>query len=328
MKMIYFVPRMFFFAVLLLLIGCGKSDDGPTITDKENFYRLETFEVGVIPEIRNVQILFQVTDYDRNGVSHLTADDFIVRENGGLIDSEATLKIDKDSIPFTLKTVLLLDLSRSVEDFVGQIKNAAISMVNSKLPNQEIAIYTFDSNTELLQTFTTDGTALVNAINSIPATGLVNSTNLYGAVIDVAGLWEDSYSIHNIVDGSIIIFTDGRHNATPNLNLGDALDALEGKKVFVAALSSTDLDESSLKSLAGEERYFLAEDISILEDLFANIQTEITRLSNSIYYMFYQSPITDPTPHQNNLTIEVINNSNNGVDRKIEEKFNSAGFGN
>ena len=61
--------------------------------------------------------------------------------------------------------------------------------------------------------------------------------------------------------------------------------------------------------------------------MFSNIQMEIINLSNSIYYMFYQSPITDPTPFDNELKIEVRNNSNPDSDRQIIEEFSSEGFG-
>ena len=160
-------------------------------------------------------------------------------------------------------------------------------MINQKLPEQQIAIYTFDSNTELLQNFTSDKAALIAAINIIPEVDLVNSTNLYGAIQEMEGLWEDVYSIDGIEDGSLIIFTDGRHNATQNITLTDALRAIDGKKRFVAALTSPDLDEASLKVLAeSEDRYFKAADVYGLQNMFLNIQDEIQKSSNSIYYMY------------------------------------------
>ena len=202
-------------------------------------------------------------------------------------------------------------------------------LVQKKLPEQEIAIYTFDSHTQQRQAFTANTTALLAAIDAIPETGLVNSTNLYGAVIDVAGLWQDNYTIDGIVDGSLIIFTDGRHNASQSVTLNDALNALDNRRAYVAALNSPDLDEGALQALAKEsDRYFKAEDVAGLEQMFLDIQTEIQALSNSIYFLYYQSPITDPAPYENDLKIEIRNNSNHGSDGRIVETFNSAGFGN
>ena len=326
MRIFQLLPKVLILFALVILTSCNKDDDSPA--GHSNYYRMNSFETGVNPDLRQVRILFQVTDFDHNGVPGLTTDDFIVTENGGRIDSEANLKIDPDSIPFRLKTVLLLDVSSSVTDFVPQIKEAAKALINQKLSNQEIAIYTFDSQPHLILDFSTDKTTLINAIDALPETDLVNSTNLYGGIIAVANLWEDKYSIDEIEDGSLIVFTDGRHNATQSINLSDAKAAISGKKVYIAALNSSDLDETSLKQLASEsDHYFLANNISALESTFLDIQTEITNLSKSIYYMFYQSPISDPTPFDNELKVEIKNNKNSEADRRIIEGFNSAGFG-
>ncbi len=314
-------------ATLSLFTAC-KKDKNTTPNTIDNFYRLKSFEVGVIPKDRMVQVLFQVTDYYRKGVTDLRAEDFIVSENGGRIDSEAQIRLGQSDIPFTLRNVLLLDISKSVEGLIPQIKTAARALIDSKLPEQEMAIYAFDANTYELQTFTADPAALKAAIDALPSSGLVSSTNLYGAIIDVADLWEDSYSIDGIVDGSLIIFTDGRHNASQVLTLQSAKQALGDKKVFVAALESSDLDEQALKQLAGSgERYFKASDVNGLTQMFLDIQQDILRAAKSIYFLYYQSPITDPTPFNNKLTIEVKDNFNTGPDRIITEYFNSEGFG-
>ncbi len=319
---------LFLFLSLLFLTSCGK-DEIRTNPNPGSFVRLETIGINVTPKDREVEILFRATDYDDQGVSGIRVEDLDVFENGGSIDQEGDLTITRDSIPFDLKTVLLLDLTRSVEGLVPQIKAACIAMINQKLPEQKLAIYTFDAHTDLLQDFTADKDALITAVNNIPETDLVNSTNLYGAIEQMEGLWNDVYSIAGIEDGSLIIFTDGRHNATPNITLADALRAIDGKKRFVAALTSPDLDEASLKTLAeSNDRYFKAADVTGLKNMFLNIQEEIQKSSNSIYYMYYQSPITDPAPYENTLRVEVKNNTNNLSDAFLEETFNSEGFGN
>ena len=321
---IYLLVSLF----LLAAVGCNKDDDFLP-SDLSKFYRLNSFEVGVVPATRTVQVLFQVRDYHNKGVTSLMEDDFVVTENNGKIDSEADLRVGRSTIPFSLRTVLLLDITRSVEGLVPQIKSAAKVLIQKKLPEQEIAIYTFDAETIERKGFTTNTQQLMAAIDAIPETGLVNSTNLYGGVIAVADLWNDSYSINGIVDGSLVIFTDGRHNASQAITLNNALNALEDRRAYVAALNSPDLDEGSLQALAkNKDRYFKAEDVAGLEKMFLDIQDEIQSLSNSIYFMYYQSPISDPSPYENNLKIEIRNNSNVGGDSRIVEKFNSVGFGN
>ena len=328
MKSIFTIFKISLVFVLVVVVGCKKEEDlGPA--DLSNFYRLKSFEVGVVPEQRMVQVLFQVTDYYKKGVPDLAKEDFIVTENKGKLDSEADLRVGRSSIPFELKTVLLLDITRSVEGFVPQIKEAAKSLVEMKLPEQQIAIYTFDSGTHEVQSFTNNKAQLLAAINAIPETDLVNSTNLYGAVMEVADLWEDAFTIDGIVDGSLVIFTDGRHNATQSLTLTHAKNALANRRAYVAALASPDLDEVSLKTLANDpDRYFKAEDSAGLEQMFLDIQSHIQSLSNSIYFLYYTSPISDPIPYLNELNIQVKDNLNTNPDGWIKEYFNSEGFGN
>lgn len=313
--------------VLVATVGCKKDDDFAPF-DYSDFYRMKNLDVDVVPQNRMVQVLFQVTDYFHKGVTTLKQEDFIVTENGGKLDSEADLRVGRGSIPYELKTILLLDISRSIEGFVPQIKDAAKAMVDKKLPDQQIAIYTFDAQTVKLQGFTEDKQALIAAINSIPESGLFNSTNLYGAIIEMAGLWDDSFDIDEIVDGSLIVFTDGRHNASQTVTLQHVKNALGSRRVYIAALASPDLDEPSLKLLANDkDRYFRADDVAGLEKMFLDIQTEIQTRANSIYFLYYQSPISDPTPFNNELKIEIRDNINPANDGRLITIFNSAGFG-
>lgn len=61
--------------------------------------------------------------------------------------------------------------------------------------------------------------------------------------------------------------------------------------------------------------------------MFLDIQSQIQSLSNSIYFLYYQSPISDPAPYLNELFIEVKGNLNTGKDGWIKEYFDSKGFG-
>ena len=313
-------------ALLMVSLGCNKDKVEPV--DCKAFYELEAFDVGVVPKFRKVQILFQVTGCDGKGIAGLTTDHIEVVENGFSMDSEADIRIAPSEIPFEIKTVLLLDITGSVEGLVGQIKQASLALINQKLPNQQIAVYAFDKNLKQIQDFTSNKTLLTQAINSLPESGLVNSTNLYGALIDlnIKDLWTDTYSVSGIEDGSLILFTDGRHNANQTQTLADAKASIGDKKVFVAALQSSDLVEAPLKELSKSGGYYYAKDISALEKAFLDIQERIKSLSGSIYYLYYTSPISDPTPFQNELIIRINGNTNAGATRQITTKFSSEGF--
>ncbi len=309
---------LFIALIFSVLFSNCKKDEGASC------YNLKSFEIGVTPAENKIRVLFRVLDPDNNGVPNLVNSDFIVKENGALIGTEAQANFSPNQINFTVKTVLLLDISSSVTNFIQQIKDAAIALINMKLANQQIAIYVFDKNIRMLHTFSNDATSLIAAVNTLNNQNLQRSTNLYGSIIEIANAWTDSYSIEHIVDGSMVVFTDGSHNADPTITLSQAIAAVKTKKVFIAALQSADLSEDPLKQIvAGSAygRYMLATDSTKLQQTFKDVQTKIKDLANSLYYLTYISPISSSASHQNTLDIGVKMGC--GV---VQETFDSKDF--
>ncbi len=316
----------------IFLLSCGDDDLPGLPFNKEvgngEFYRLKAFgPVDVIPGERQVRVLVRVTDSLELGVKDLKPEDFVVLENNEdkVGDIEANTKIDPESIPFTIKTVLLLDISSSVEGKIAEIKSAVRSLIQSKVQRQEFAIYTFDSKVNKIQDFTSDISTLLNAVNQVPEGELDASTNLYRAIITASQAWNDNIGIDLIEEGSMIIFTDGKHNADPSLEANDVINAIGQKSVFVAALDSPNLDEEVLKEIAGGEgKYLFANDVSGLASVFLNIQEKILTQSKSIYYITYTSPIS--VGGTQNLKIMIDENRNPGRDCLVEKSFSTNGF--
>ncbi|MDN5215619.1 VWA domain-containing protein [Fulvivirgaceae bacterium BMA12] len=323
---------LLFLTTIYMLQGCSEDDQpglpfNKTPGDGE-FYRLKGFgSVDVISENRQVRVLVRVTDSLNFGVTNLDKSDFEVLENNidKVNDVEANTKIDPDSIPFTIKTVLLLDLSSSVEGKIAEIKTAVKELIQAKVPDQEFALYTFDSKVKLVQEFTSSTSSLIAAVNSLPDIKLDASTNLFQAIIEASGAWQDNIGIDRIEEGSMIIFTDGKHNADPGLRVEDAIDALDEKSVYVAALDGPNLDQPTLIQIVGDEnKYIFANDVSKLASVFLEIQDKILTQSKSIYYITYTSPIS--VPGTQNLKIMINNNRNPGADCLVEKAFSTDGF--
>ncbi len=312
----------------------ANSDDGSCDYDSERFYYLTEYELSVDPQAREVGLLLQVKDDGGRGVPGLGEADFVVAENGRKVGVESDLTVSTTAIPFTIPTVLLLDMSSSVRGQVPQIKEAVTFLVESISQNQEMAIYVFDSETRRIQDFTSDPAVLAGAVASIPEDDLIPSTNLYGAIMDVAGLWEDQVSLTEIVDGSLVVFTDGFHNADPSLRVEDAIDAMVGsggelKKIYVAALNTEDLERGPLRRLTFRTMGFFEADIlSELKQAFLEIQKEITDLSRSFYLLTYTSPITNPESSKEQLEVAILGNSNLEDEGRIRARYDSEGFGN
>ena len=141
------------FSLLLLLVfyGCENSvepanDVGWKIEKLYFDYELPSY----------VNVMFQVTDMRESGIADLQTGDFMVYEDGFTYSPTESFPIirKRENIPYTLKTVLLLDNSASVGANLDEIKSAAVTLVNSITRKQEFAIYKFSENPELIQDFT------------------------------------------------------------------------------------------------------------------------------------------------------------------------------
>ncbi|MEN8120695.1 MAG: VWA domain-containing protein [Bacteroidota bacterium] len=308
----------------IILTGSCKKDENPAKFD----YQMTDYDVQVTPAERQVSILFQVIDAEGIGVDQLTEYNFNVLENNSLVSSEAGIKIDPSLIPSKTRTVLLLDISGSVADFMAQLKKATIALINSQLSNQEFAIFTFDKDVSMIQDFTVDKALLISKINAIPETNLVNSTNLYGAMVDVTDgsffEWIEYYSIDEIFSTNLVLFTDGRDNAGSGITLAQVIESIGEKKVYVAALQSTDLSVEPLKQIATQACIF-AENTAQLEAKFVEVQGEIEKLANSLYYLYYTSTITNPASKENNLEVKIKYNTDR-PENSIKTTFSSEGF--
>ncbi|MCF8232099.1 MAG: VWA domain-containing protein [Bacteroidales bacterium] len=311
-------------AVLFLLgflfVSCAKDNNS---TPNQPGYKL--IEYGEISENTQkpsfINIMFQVTDMQGNGVSSLSTEDFEVLENGDPVSpTESAMQIRKQgSIPYTLKTVLLIDNSFSVGDKLPEIKNAAKSLVLNKLDNQEIAVFVFSENPVLLQDFTDNTPDLVQTIEDIE---LGNpTTNLYGSIAEAVSMWEDYYQNDDIQQGFLVTFTDGS-DTQGSSTLQEALQARGQKNAYMVGLGD-EIEPDVLKQL-GNAGFYSIDNVSELAEKFEEIQNDMAEFANSFYWMNYMTPKRGDNDHTLKLYIE--NNANTGEDSYIEGTFNSKGF--
>ena len=118
---------------------------------------------------------------------------------------------------------------------------------------QEVALYKFSSEPEKILDFTSDKDLLKTAINSIG--GGFATTNLYGAVIGGVSQWEDFVSNDKIIQGSLVLFTDG-NDTQGSSTLADALNAIGDKKVYTIGLGS-EIERTILEQLGNREHFRL-----------------------------------------------------------------------
>jgi len=316
LTLLAFVATMFVFSISNF--GCKKKSDDtidPIVTS--TFLRLRALQIETeVPH--QVNVIFQVRDKDDIGVEGLTTDKFKFSEDGSYIGSEASATIAPfGNIPVEIKTVLLLDMSISVQNNIDQIKTAAKSLVDKKADYQQISVYSFSGAVTKIIDFSGDKNAIKTAIDNIPLGN--SSTNLYGAVIQCAALWTDSYTISKIDAGNLIIFTDG-DDTQGSSTLVAAQSAVEFKDVYALGLGN-ELNVNTLSSLG---RYYNASDISKLGEVFLKIQSDIEKTAKSVYYLYYQSPKRGSNEHT--LNVSMVTNENTDSDASFTQKFNSSTF--
>jgi hypothetical protein len=236
-----------------------------------------------------VKILFSVKDQNGLGEDQLSNEHFEVLDTGEdmMSQSEAFPYIRQmETIPFKIKTILMLDYSLSMDqdNKIQDLKAAAARLIRNKDDRQEFAIYRFASNTTLIQDFTPDTTLLLAAVRGIPELG-PNSTNLYGAYIEGIGkLPEEYHSIDSIQQCFMVVFTDGedtRHNTT----LAEAQSSHKDEDVFIIGPNSM-----NPASVAGLGTFYGINNISEVTEKFTRIQIDMLRDANSNYLLTYMSP--------------------------------------
>src|SRR5215467_9656075 len=99
----------------------------------------------------------------------LKREDFQLREDG----VEQNVQIfSRDELP--LNVALVLDLSDSIEPFLGPLRAAANTALASLKPEDEVALFTFSTEAELRVPFTGDTKKLAEQINAFKVGGATN----------------------------------------------------------------------------------------------------------------------------------------------------------
>jgi Ca-activated chloride channel family protein len=116
-------------------------------------------------------VLIDATVKTKDGqiMAKLKKDDFEVREDG------AAQKLDifsRDELP--LDVALVLDLSDSIEPFLGPLREAATIALSALKPNDQVALFTFSTEAEMRLALTKDKSKIADQIATFDARGATN----------------------------------------------------------------------------------------------------------------------------------------------------------
>jgi len=282
--------RLFILIASLFLFTCLENnpvsdDSSATKTQKPRFYLQRDTSFFSLPCY--VHFMFQVKEYNERGVSTMTLDDFILKEDDlPLSSSESDVHFrNHQTINYTIKTVLMLDNSASVKENLPVIKTAAKTLIQKLFRYQKVALYSFSDHPTLLLDFTDDAGALRTAIDGLQPGP--QTTDLYGAVIIGTYQWQDVRSVDAIEQGFLVLLTDGRDTQS-RWTLQQALDARKDKRVFAVGVGK-EIDPVVLGKIANQGFTHL-NNYETLPQKFGDIEDEILDWANSFYWIVYQSP--------------------------------------
>ncbi len=291
---------------------------------KTDFVRLIS-DSTFIASPNYVNVMLHALDRNNNGVDYLEKDSFELLENGSPIsNTESNYQISKlEGIPFELKTVLMLDNSLSIgEENLELIKQAVSIFIENKIPEMEISIYVFADGYQKLIDFTADTNLLLNTVQNISLTN-IPGTDIYSAAIEGLNAWEDEYYLTNIVQGFMVLFTDGRDLAGRR-TLNEVIAERGNKQVFTVGveLDPNDFDRNAIEQI-GNAGTFIDGDFSNLAVRFETVKEELIQFSNSFYWLNYAS---SGRSSNRELTVRIVNNSNNAPDSEINTIFDASSF--
>jgi Ca-activated chloride channel family protein len=116
-------------------------------------------------------VMVDVTAKTKAGqiLGDLKKEDFELREDGAAQKVEI---FSRDELP--LNVALVLDLSDSIEPFLGPLRDAANTALGALKPEDQAALFTFSTDAELRVPFTSDKKKLAEQINAFKVGGATN----------------------------------------------------------------------------------------------------------------------------------------------------------
>jgi tight adherence protein B len=218
-----------------------------------------------------------------------------VRESGRLVTGLEVVPVEQATTP--VGVVLAIDTSGSMRSGgrLEQAKAAARSFIEHKLPNDQIALVTFDNQPRVAVNFTDSADALLPAIDALQPKG---ETSLWDAVRISSNLFADRPDLLPYV----VVLSDGADTVSQS-SAADALGSVRTAQAGVFTVAITGPGESdvpALRDLAAATGGTFAEtaDPRQLGQLYGNLQ----RVLQNQYELRWTSTATST---QLDLTVQI-----------------------
>src|SRR5713226_3713840 len=116
-------------------------------------------------------------------IGDLTKDDFEVSEDG--VKHQISY-FSRDELPLSI--ILMLDVSGSVRPILHQIRDGALGALQHLKPEDQVAVMSFGTTSELVQDFTKDRSLVARKIEAATASEYLGPGTLLGPALDSAAI--------------------------------------------------------------------------------------------------------------------------------------------
>lgn len=223
-------------------------------------------------KVEEVLLHAVVVDPDNRLISNLNRDAFTVYEDGKL---QKMTSFRQENVPIALG--ILIDNSGSMRPKREKVNEAALNLIRSSNPQDEVFVVNFGEDYYLDQDFTGDVAKLKTALDKVQTSG---STALYDAIVaSAAHIRRDS----KIQKRILLAVTDGKDNASQE-SLNEAVKQLQradGPVIYVIAfVNKTKGANSTIRALqtisesTGGTAYF-PRDLSEVDSITKSIAYDI-----------------------------------------------------
>ncbi|CAC5417576.1 CLCA3_4 [Mytilus coruscus] len=151
---------------------------------------------------------------------------------------------------------LLVDVSGSMQNFIGDAKDALTTVIKTIIPNESyVGIASFNDNGQLLKRMTkiTSESDRNSLAYNLPTT--TDGSTSIGAGIETC--YQELLTLHNVTGSVIYLATDGKENKSPYIE--EVLPNLTGKGIVLHTLaigSSADEKLNNISKMTGGSSYF------------------------------------------------------------------------
>lgn len=268
-------PALAIIAALAAFVLAGVVDVVTAQNTPQQPTQPPTFRAGV--DVVSVNVT--VTDRDGRFVTDLSAEDFLVYEDG--VQQDLTF-FSRRQLPIAL--AMLMDTSASMDERMSTAQEAAIGF-SQRLRAEDLAeVIDFDSRVNILQGFTNDVDELETAIRQTSAGG---STSLYNALyISLRELKKAPLRVEDVRREAIVVLSDGEDTSSL-VSFEEVLDLAKRSEtgIYSIGLKPDEGNDSGfreadfvLRQLAQETggRAFFPDDVNDLPEIYEQISDELS----------------------------------------------------